>query len=186
MEDQEIVGLYWQRNEEAIRETERKYGRYCFEIAYHVLYEKESVKECLQDTWIAAWDSIPPHRPENLRTYLGKIVRNLAINTYEKMNAQKRRGAETELALDELSEVIGKPSDVEEYVKEEMLKDSINRFLRRCEKETRIFFIQRYWYMMSVEEIAKENKVTVSKVKMNLSRTRERLRDHLREEGYSC
>ena len=127
---------------------------------------------------------MPPNRPEKLSAYLGRITRNLALNLYEKLTADKRGAGESTVVLDELSEVIGKRSDVEENVNLSLLKDSINSFLRSQEKETRIIFVQRYWYMASVREIAANLHLSESKVKMSLLRTREKLRLYLLEEGY--
>lgn len=185
MEDSRIVEMYWDRDEEAIRQSEKKYGRYCGAIAHNILFNRADEDECLNDTWIGAWNSIPPQRPEKLGPYLGKITRNAALNMYEKKHAEKRGGGQTALALDELAEVIGKESDAEKQAALSDLTDSINGFLRHIEKDARVIFVQRYWYMYSVEEIAKFNGFSVSKVKMSLARTREKLRVHLEEEGYT-
>ncbi|MBR3150361.1 MAG: sigma-70 family RNA polymerase sigma factor [Erysipelotrichaceae bacterium] len=184
MEDVEIVELYWQRNEEAIRESDRKYGKYCFKIAHNVLFDRSDSEECVSDTWIKAWGSMPPNRPERRGAYLGRITRNLALNMYEKLTADKRGSGETAVALDELSEVIGRESDVEANVDLTLLKDSINAFLRRLDKETRIIFVRRYYYLATVKEIAAGMHLSDSKVKMTLLRTREKLRVWLQEEGY--
>ncbi|MDO5439203.1 MAG: sigma-70 family RNA polymerase sigma factor [Erysipelotrichaceae bacterium] len=184
MEDNEIVELYWQRSENAIRESDRKYGRYCFKIAQNVLFNRSDSEECVNDTWLKAWESMPPNRPERLGAYLGRITRNLALNLYEKLTADKRGAGETPVVLDELSEVIGKESDVEANVDLTLLKDTINDFLRQLDRETRIIFVQRYYYMATVKEIAANLHLSDSKVKMTLLRTREKLRVWLQEEGY--
>ena len=185
MEDYEIVEMYWDRDENAIARTDQKYGKYCRKIAYSILFDREDTEECVNDTYLQTWNSIPPQRPEKLSTYVGKICRNIAINLYEKLNAAKRGGTETDACLDELAELVGKNSDAEEQLDLSVLTDTINAFLRNCEKEARIIFVQRYWYMIPVKEIAKENRISESKVKMTLLRTREKLRDYLLEEGYS-
>ncbi len=185
MEDFEIVEMYWDRNENAIAQTDRKYGKYCRKIAYSILYNREDTEESVNDTWLQAWNSIPPQRPEKLSAYLGKLCRNISINLYEKLNALKRGGENTDACLDEMAEVVGQASDVEEHLDLSLLTDCINVFLSRCDKETRTIFVQRYWYMLSVKEIAKENRITESKVKMNLSRCREKLKTFLQEEGYT-
>lgn len=185
MEDFEIVELYWDRNENAITQTERKYGKYCRKIAYSILNNREDTEESVSDTWLQTWNSIPPQRPENLGTYCGKICRNIAINLYEKLSAAKRGGSETDACLDEMAELVGKESDVEEQLDLSVLRDTVNGFLRRCEKSARIVFVQRYWYMQSIKEIAKENRMSESNVKMTLSRTRSKLKEYLEEEGYS-
>ena len=185
MEDFEIVEMYWDRNENAIAQTDRKYGKYCRKIAYNILFDREDTEECVSDTWLQTWNSIPVQRPENLSTYVGKICRNISINLYEKLNAEKRGGHETDACLDEMAEVVGKGSDVEEQLDLSVLTDVINNFLQSCDKETRIIFVQRYWYMVPVKDIAKENGLSESKVKMTLLRTREKLKEYLQEEGYS-
>ena len=184
MEDFEIVELYWDRNENAITQTDRKYGKYCRKIAFSIVTNKEDMEECVNDTYLQTWNSLPPQRPERLSTYLGKICRNISINLYEKLTAEKRGGNETDACLDELSELIGGSSEVEEQLDLTVLTDLINKFLKRCEKQARTVFVQRYWYMMSVKEIAKENRMSDSNVKMTLSRTRDKLKVYLEEEGY--
>ena len=185
MEDFEIVEMYWDREENAIAQTDRKYGKYCRKIAYSILFDREDTEECVNDTYLQTWNSIPPQRPEKLSTYVGKICRNIAINLYDKMSAAKRGGTQTDACLDEMAEVVGRSSDVEETLDLTLLTDAINKFLRRCEKQTRIIFVQRYWYMVPVSRIAAENNISESKVKMTLLRTREKLKEFLQEEGYS-
>ena len=184
MEDFEIVEMYWDRDENAITETDRKYGKYCRKIAFSIVTNKEDMEECVNDTYLQTWNSLPPQRPERLSTYLGKICRNISINLYEKLTAEKRGGNETDACLDELSELIGGSSEVEEQLDLTVLTDLINKFLKRCEKQARTVFVQRYWYMMSVKEIAKENRMSDSNVKITLSRTRDKLKVYLEEEGY--
>lgn len=185
MEDFAIVELYWDRDEQAIEQSDKKYGRYCTSVAYHVLHNREDSAECVNDTWLAAWNSMPVHRPEKLGPYLGKITRNLALNLYEKNTAEKRGGTEVPLVLDELAEVIGQRSDVEEAVELSNLSDALSRFLSRQSADQRKIFVQRYWYCLSVKEIAQQCRQSESKVKMSLMRMREKLRDFLREEGYA-
>jgi RNA polymerase sigma-70 factor (ECF subfamily) len=185
MEDFEIVELYWDRNENAITQTDRKYGKYCRKIAFSIVNDREDTEECVNDTYLQTWNSLPPQRPEKLSTYLGKICRNISINLYEKLTADKRGGNETDACLDEISELVGGSSEVEEQLDLTVLTDLINKFLKRCEKQVRTVFVQRYWYMMSVKEIARENRMSDSNVKMTLSRTREKLKLYLEEEGYS-
>ncbi len=184
MEDFEIIELYWDRDETAIQQTDRKYGKYCRKIAYNILYDQEDTEECVNDTYLQTWKTIPPERPERLSTYLGKICRNISINLYEKNTAAKRGGHECDACLEELENVLGTKSEAEEQADLHFLTDTINAFLAHCEKQARIVFVQRYWYMMSVKEIARENKLSESSVKMTLLRTREKLRDHLQQEGY--
>ena len=184
MEDFEIVELYWDRDENAITQSDLKYGRYCKSIAYNILFSHEDSEECVNDTWVRAWESMPPNRPERLGAYLGKITRNLALNMYDKMKALKRGNNQTDVCLDELSEVLGHASDVQQHLDVTTLTESINRFLRTLDSETRKIFVRRYWYMSSVNEIAWQYKITPSKVKMSLLRTRDKLRTYLIKEGF--
>ncbi|MCR5795993.1 MAG: sigma-70 family RNA polymerase sigma factor [Solobacterium sp.] len=185
MEDAAIVELYWDRNEDALKETDVKYGRYCRSVAWNILHDREDTKECVNDTYLQTWNSIPPNRPENLRTYLGRICRNAALTLYEKIHALKRGGQQTASCLDELAEIVGRDSDVQENLDAGYLTDAINRFLRDTEKEVRMIFVRRYWYMSSVREIAHDLGISESKVKMTLFRTREKLKEYLREEGFA-
>jgi len=184
MEDFEIVDLYWERDENAINQTDRKYGKYCRKIAYGILYNREDSDECVYDTYLQAWNSIPPQRPMRLSTYLGKICRNLSINLYEKMSALKRGGSETTVCLDELDEVVGSRPDADENAELSELTDSIKGFLSETDEKSRRLFLQRYWYMMSVKEIARDNGLRESNVKVTLHRTREKLKEYLTGEGY--
>ena len=184
MEDKDIVDLYWARNELAIKQTKDKYENYCGKIAYNILFDYEDAKECLNDTYLKTWNSIPSNRPSKLGLYVGKICRNLAINMFEKYNASKRAGTQTELALDELSECLGDKDNVQEYVDYNLLRDSINNFLRKQKKQNRVIFIRRYFYMSSIEEIAKEYGMSLSNVKVSLKRTRDSLKDYLIKQGY--
>ena len=197
MQDEQIIDLYWKRSEEAIRETEIKYGKYCGTIAWNILYSAEDAEECVNDTWMNAWNAMPPHRPGFLKAFLGKITRNLALNLYEKKHAEKRGGGETALALDELAECVGGVPggkgtagisgsvwDSEGSTEEGMvLTACLNRFLQGMKAEDRKIFVQRYWYMYSVKEIAGNLGLGESKVKMTLLRQREKLKKVLEEEG---
>ncbi len=183
MEDREIVALYFERNENAIEASEKKYGKYCFFIAHNILGNKEDSEECVNDTYIKAWNSIPPHRPEKLSTFLGKITKNLAFDILDKKSAKKRGSNTFSLVLEELHECIPSPSSAENEVDKLQLIENLNCFLKTLSVENRKIFLQRYWYMMPVKKIAKENDFTESKVKMSLMRTRENLRIFLEKEG---
>lgn len=180
MEDRQIVELYFARNESAIRETENKYGKYCRYIAYNILRDQGDSEECVNDAYLKAWNEIPPKNPSRLSTFLGKITRNLALNRYERETAIKRGGYATVLALDELegciSDCEGDPTD------ELALKEAINRFLRSLPRESRIVFLQRYWYFRQIKEIAKDIDMSENAVKVMLHRTRERLKQFLEKE----
>ena len=182
MEDQRIVELYWERSEDAITETQKKYGRYCHIIAYNILYSDEDAEECVNDTYLKAWDAMPPHKPERLSTFLGKITRNLALDRYSRSRAQKRVAVGTELILGELEECI--PDAGAADVSEEMiLRDAINGFLGSLPKQTRILFLRRYWYLCSIKEIARDFAMTENRVKVTLLRTRTKFKAYLEKEG---
>ena len=183
MEDREIVELYWKRNEKAITESEIKYGRYCFSIANRILRSREDSEECVNDTYVRAWNSIPPKKPEKLSVFLGKITRNLALDMLDRLNAQKRGGREISLVLDEIAECVSSVNTTEKEFDNLTLTEHLNSFLKTLTTENRKIFMQRYWYIMSIKDIAKENSFTESKVKMSLMRTRENLKIFLEKEG---
>lgn len=183
MDDNKIVDLYWERSEKAIAETSTKCGRYCHYIAYNILQNYEDSEECVNDTYIKAWNSMPSHRPNRLSTFLGKITRNLSLNRYEKNTSQKRGAGQMPLVLDELQECVPSFSSVEKAIDDITLKDVLNKFLSKMALENRIIFMQRYWYMCSIKEIASEHKYSESKVKMILFRARNDLKLFLEKEG---
>ena len=179
MDDREIVALYWARSETAIRETDRKYGKYCHAIAYNILYSREDAEECVNDTYLKAWDSMPPKRPDRLSAFLGKITRNIALNRYAHDHADKRNINLTEI-YDEVMEPFADPSDM---IDEILLRDAINSFLAALPSETRILFLRRYWYMSPVKEIARDYGLPEGTVKSILSRTRKKFKAYLEKEG---
>ena len=183
MEDKQIVDLYWERSEAAISESANKYGRYCHSIAYRILFDEQDSRECVNDTWLKAWDSMPPHRPALLSAFLGKITRNLAINRYHFDRTQKRGGGELTVAMEELRDCIPGPQSVESVADDLVLKDVIGRFLAQISADDRRIFLQRYWYFCQIKEIAKDYGMTQSRVKMSLLRSREKLRAMLEKEG---
>lgn len=185
MNDKDIVALYWNRDERAIKETKDKYENYCGKIAYNILFDYQDSQECLSDTYLKTWNSIPDNKPSKLGLYVGKACRNIAINMFEKYNAEKRAGTQTDLVLDELSECIGDKDNVKEYVDYNILKETINSFLKTLSKQNRIVFVRRYFYMSSIDEISKEYGMSASAVKMSLKRTRDGLKNYLIEQGYS-
>lgn len=185
MSDNDIINLYFARDEMAITETSQKYGAYCGTIAYQILLNNEDREECLNDTWLHTWNAIPPKRPSLLRTFLGKITRNLALNRYEKATAAKRGGGETPAVLEELSEIIAGPTHQNPDQIPDMLTltDTINRFLETLKPEQRKIFVRRYWYLSDIREIATDYALSESKVKMTLQRARQGLLQKLTEEG---
>lgn len=184
MEDRKIVELYFARNEEAIEATAKKYGKYCFSISKNILSCKEDAEECVNDTYIDAWYSIPPHKPNSLALFLGKITRRIAIDRWRKQNAQKRGGGEVTLVLDELYQCVPDFTDVEQEYEQRRLTEVINSFVRQLPSVEQKVFLCRYWYMDSVKIISKRFHFSESKVKSMLHRTREKLKIVLNEEGY--
>lgn len=176
-----IVDLYWERSEAAISETQKKYGRYCTYIAYNILHSHEDAEECVNDTYVGAWNSMPPHRPERLSTFLGKITRNIALNRCIKSGA-KKRSACAEVILSEVEEFTPDPEGGEALDKI-VLRDALDAFLSSLPRQTRIIFVRRYWYMCSVSDIAKDLGLSESNVKVILLRTRNKLKQHLEKEG---
>ena len=179
MEDRDIIEMYFARDERAISETSSKYGSYCGSIAMNILGSREDTEECVNDTWLRAWNSIPPHRPNLLRVFLGKIARNLALDRYKARTAEKRMGGEFAMSLDELDDCIG---TVDERESAE-IGESISRFLRTQPKETRSVFVCRYFYCDSISDIARRFGISEAKVKTLLFRTRSKLKIHLEGEG---
>lgn len=182
MDDERIVELYWARSEEAITETAAKYGPYCHYISYNILRSHEDAEECVNDTYVRAWNNMPPRRPNRLATFLGKITRNLSLNRHKTLHAVKRGGDEMALALAELEECVG-GSDVEEAVEERRLTACIDAFLASLSRSKRRVFVRRYWYLSPIEEIAAEYGMSESKVTSMLFRLRKQLRAELEKEG---
>lgn len=183
MDDSQIIDLYCARQGSAISETNKKYGRYLFSIANHILAQHEDSEECVNDTYWGAWNSIPPHKPTVLSAYLGKITRRLALKKHRGNTAQKRGGTEADLSLEELSDCIPAGQTIDEQLNSRELTDILNRFLSELPALQRQIFVRRYWYCESIAEIAQSFFWTESKVKMLLLRLREKLRQQLRKEG---
>lgn len=180
MEDTKIIDLYWSRDQRAIGETQQRYGGYCYSIAYRILDSHEDSEECVSDTCLRAWNTIPPQRPTRLAAFLGTITRRLALDRYERRTADKRGGAQTALLLDELAECIPSAERVAEDV---LLKDLLNRFLSSLPVSTRRIFVLRYWYAYSLEEIGRMQGMRKDTVATSLYRTREALKTFLQKEG---
>lgn len=184
MEDSQIVELYWQRNETAITHTQQKYGRYLGKIAFQILNDREDSQESVNDTYLAAWNAMPPHRPSVLSTYLGKLTRRISIDLFRKKSAQKRGAGEYQKSLEELGDLAGGTTP-QEAVDSQLLGDAIAGFLRTVSSEARHTFIGRYYYLDSVKEIAAYCHISEAKVKILLHRTRLALRTYLEDEGYT-
>ncbi len=185
MQDQEIVALYHQRDERAIVQTETKYGAYCTGIAQNILQNMQDSEECVNDTWLRTWNSIPPAKPENLRTYVGKITRNLSLNRLEYRHREKRGGGEVMLALDEIGEVAAPDADLAAQIEREEFSRILNAFLWSLPERDCCVFIRRYYYLESVERISERYAVSQAAVFKILSRARGKLRKALEEEGYT-
>lgn len=182
MEDKAIIDLYWERSEDAISQTKEKYGKYCFVIANNILCCEQDAEECVNDTYVKAWESMPPKRPAFLSAFLGKITRNLSLNRYYYDRAMKR-SPEIELALDELGEVLSADAEADPVGEETALKDVINRYLASLPKNDRVIFVRRYWFMSSVREISDMMGMTENNVKVKLSRLRQGFKAFLNKEG---
>ena len=180
MEDNIIIELYWKRDERAIRESSTKYSAYCSTIAENILHSIEDTEECVNETWFRAWNTMPPDKPNRLAVFFGRITRNLAIDRYRRNYAQKYIGGQVALCLDELGECIGEDSKVTDRL---ALRELINSFLDELPYKNRCIFLLRYWYLMSITEIAKRNDMSEGAVKMVLQRIRIKLKDYLTKEG---
>ncbi len=179
MDDKDIVSLYFERDEAAIVESERAYGTYCRSIAMSILDNPSDAEECVNDTWVAAWGSIPPKKPAMLRTYLGKLTRNIAINRL-KSHKRKKRNPEFILSLHELAECIPAPEEEDDS----RLRDLLDEFLASAEPLDRKLFVGRHWYNRSVSVLAQGYGLSPNAVSIRLSRMRDRLRTFLKERGY--
>lgn len=184
MDDNSIIQLYWDRNDQAIRVTSEKYGRYCKAIAKNILNNEEDAEECVNDTYLNAWNAMPTCWPKQLSTFLGKITRNLSFNRYKHSHAEKRGGGEIMLVLDELADCVSDADDVEQMIDRRELEKAINLFLRGLPREKRDIFVRRYWYADSVSDIASSYGMLQGTVSKTLERTRKQLKSHLMERGF--
>lgn len=182
MEDEVIVGMFWNRDESALAETEKRYGDYCLSIAANVLRDDGAAEECVNDALLAAWESIPPKRPENLKAYLGMLIRHAAVDRARRGNARKRCPAAVE-SYEELGEIAA-AFDVEQTVGARELSRSITDYLRTLDEDERNVFIRRYWYYDSIAAICERFGFGKSRVKMMLKRTRDSLAEYLKKEGH--
>lgn len=183
MDDQHIIKLYFDRDEQAVAQTQDKYGKYCHTVAMNVLGNREDAEECVNDMYLRAWNAIPPEKPKHLGAYLASITRNLAINRYHERRSAGRGAGETAVAIDELAECLADNAGGTTLADDVTLRDALNAFLRTLPEPTRGIFMRRYWFVCPVADIAREYDMKESRVKMILLRTRNRLRDHLTQEG---
>lgn len=185
MEDAAIVELYFSRSERAIQETIDKYGTYCMTVSRNILRNEEDAEECVSDTWVKAWNAIPPEKPRVLKCYLAKITRNLSINRYHMKHAVRRGSGETEIVLDELQEVVAGGQNVEDMVTARELGTLIDAFVRALPEKEGNVFIRRYFFTEAVDTIAKRYGLSANNVSVMLNRTRKKLKNHLLEAGYA-
>ena len=184
MNDQEIIALYWNRDERAIPETARVYGAYCRAIARSILSDAQDAEECVNDTWLHTWRAIPPNRPRIFSAFLGRITRNLALNRYQHSRAQKRSGSELDSVYEELAECVSGRETVEQIMDARELTQALNDFLAAQSPKNRTLFVRRYWYAERVADIAKQTGMTENHVSVILHRERAALRKFLAERGF--
>ena len=181
MEDNRIIELYFSRDEQAIRHTADKYGPYCTAVSMSILHSEPDAEECVNDTWLKTWNSIPPTRPHSLKLFLARITRNLSINRHRALHSDKRN-KDLEVSLSELEPCFPAPDDLNGGGGE--LVELLNEFLEKQTKTDRVIFVQRYWYSLPTAQIAEEQGMSENAVWVKLHRIRERLRDYLIERGY--
>ena len=184
MDDKAIIDLYFARDQEAIQATAQEYGAYCASIAKKILGDQGAAEECVNDTWLKCWQSIPPQRPNSLKSFAGRIARNLALSALRGSNAQKRGGGQVQLALDELSEVVSGGETPEGALDRKAFRAALDGFLAGLPENHRNLFLRRYWYLDSVEELAKRFSMSRTQVTTTLHRLRQKLRVHLQQEGF--
>ena len=183
MEDQAIIALYFQRAEQAIAETIQKYGSLCRSIAQNLLPVRQDAEECVNDTWLRAWNAIPPQKPNVLRQFLAKITRNLSLDRWRATQAQKRGGGAAEVALEELGECVCGSADPATQLELEELKTAIVQYLQELPERDRNIFLRRYFYLEDTASIARRYVLRQANVRLILSRTRQKLKDFLQKEG---
>lgn len=184
MNDEKIIDLFFKRDEQAIRESMNTYGSYCHIVAAGILSDPADIEEAVADTWLAAWDTIPPQKPQHLRLFLGRITRNRSISILRKSSADRRGGSQVTLALEELSQCVSPESSPEQAVDGKLLAAAINDFLKNQPTQQRQVFLRRYFYLEDIPAIACRYGLREANVRMMLSRTRQKLKKFLTQEGY--
>lgn len=180
MKDEFIIKLYFERDEEAILETKNKYGKYCTSVAYGILRSRDSAEECVDDAYLKTWQAIPPKRPKSLGAFVARLTRNISVNRLI-FERREKRYSEGELVLDELAEVVSDAEGEHSLADTIALRDALNEFLASLPELARVIFVRRYWYMLSVKEIARSERITESNVKAILMRTRINLSKFLKD-----
>ena len=184
MDDNEIIELFFARDQQAIQAASQRYGAYCTSIAQRILGDQGAAEECVNDTWLKCWQSIPPQRPNSLKGFAGRVVRNLALSALRAETAQKRGGGQVQLALDELSEVVSGGDTPEGALDRQAFRAALDSFLHSLPERNRNLFLRRYWYLDSVEALAKRYSMSRTQVTTTLHRLRQKLRVHLEQEGF--
>lgn len=183
MEDTAIIDLYWARDEQAIAETDKKYGPYFRTVSWNILKNRQDVEECVNDTYVRAWNAIPPQRPVSLRAFCAQIARNLSLSRYRAAHAQRRGGGQTAAVLEELADCV--TDGPEAWLEAAELSRHIDRFLRQLPEKEACLFLRRYWFLEPVNDIAHRYGLPVGSVKSGLFRTRKKLKEFLEKEGLS-
>ncbi len=184
LEDSKIIELFEDRNEDAVSKASEKYGAYCIAVAKNILESDEDTDECMNDVYFSLWNSIPPNKPKNLKAYMSKICRNIALNKIRAQNTEKRGGKEAENVFDEISEFVSGKENTEKSYEQKELIEEINRFLKKQQKEKRKIFVLRYWYFESFPNIAKRFGKSEDSIRNTLFRTRKKLKKYLSERGF--
>ena len=184
MDDNRIIELFFARDEGAVQAAQREYGAYCAAIAQNILGDRGAAEECVNDTWLKCWQSIPPQRPKSLKSFAGRITRNLALTALRAETAQKRGGGQAALALDELSEVVSGGETPEGALDRAAFRAALDGFLAALPERDQNLFLRRYWYLDGVEELAKRFRMSRTHVTTTLHRLRQKLRVHLQQEGF--
>lgn len=183
MTDKEITEMFFNRDEQAISAAEERYGGYCYAVAKNILQSDQDAEEVVADALYKAWESIPPHKPDNLPGYLAKIAKNISLNRYAESHAQKRGGGQLPLILEELTECVSKGDNVEKAVEQKEITAAINGFLARLPRKKRDIFVLRYWYCLSISEISDKTGERENTVAVTLLRLRNKLYEHLEKRG---
>lgn len=184
MDDNEIIELFFARDEGAIQAVQERYGAYCAAVAQNILDDRGAAEECVNDTWLRCWQSIPPQRPQSLKSFAGRIARNLALSARRESTAQKRGGGQVQLALEELGEVVSGGETPEGALDRAALLAALDGFLALLPERHRCLFLRRYWYLDSVEALAGRFSMSRTQVTTTLHRLRGKLRVHLQQEGF--
>ena len=184
MDDKEIIDMYWKRDQKAIYYTTQKYESYCFAIAKNILTCREDSEECVNDTWLTAWNEMPPKKPDILKLFLARITRNSAINRLKAMTAKKRSGKEAAVAIEELSECVGDGKDISNELEAKELEKTIGVYVSQLPVREGDIFTRRYFFTDSIKTIATRYGITPHNVSVILQRVRASLKEYLKKEGY--